>query len=217
MVIYVQSEYSISNSQERTHFLDIYDDQKLSEARKKNYFPKKTFSEDNVINEYYEGYLGLHLLSMGEESLYKIQSKKDTIVCRFLYLPTFDYPTLILIQVNAKTEAGIIQLKKSDGLMGYPGQNITFTDKHPLEPLQVKWILENVNHLNVELLDKDARRNKVDGTNWSIEIVRDGKYSIRLERFPEDSDVYQFGKELIRIAQSQFNFESEAFENLLKD
>ncbi|MBZ0165656.1 MAG: hypothetical protein K8I00_02535 [Candidatus Omnitrophica bacterium] len=206
----------MSAPSEENRFLAAYDKNNLLRVRKMNYFSESAFSANPERNEYYDGYLGLHLLSMKGESLYNKRTSKDTILCRFLVLPTFDYPIVFSIEINQKEKVGNMYVKRTDGAMGYPGESIIFNKQLRLTSSEINWFLDNIALLNKNLVNKDDQRGFVDGTMWNMEIVKNGRYSIQFGEFPDKGDISIIGRKIMQIAKSKLSINSKVFDYMLE-
>lgn len=154
--------------------------------KNRNHFPSgiETRGEGLItMNEWY----GKHLRAMSEPALWK-ESKSGAESYRFLWLRTFDHPIAVRVEQTGSTAT--LFLKELNGAGGYdPGQLIA-TKSVVINPEE--WCafikkLERANYWNSPLhQDGDG----LDGAQWIVEGVREGRYHV-VDRWSPESGAFR--------------------------
>ncbi|NJM52410.1 MAG: hypothetical protein HC846_02845 [Blastocatellia bacterium] len=164
---------------------------KISELQKgkSGYFPNETFLSKNwkESDDFHNDWYGKFLRIMDEKPLLDI-SDENTEVYRFLWLRTFHHPIFVRVERNEKT----IRLfsKELDGAGGYDSRKTIKTTDTILDESQ--WcqflnLLEKSKYW--QMPTEDTRLSGVDGAQWILEGVKDGRYHI-VDRFMPEKDNY---------------------------
>ena len=120
----------------------------LKHIKGANYFPQDAFSSYEVHDKFLSAWFGLHLNSMNEKSLWKLaQEKKDELVARLLYLPTFSRPYVIRVEVEKVDKNGILILKGTDGDGGYHDGRIIINEQYKLQLEEVSNLMGRMQRL----------------------------------------------------------------------
>ena len=153
------------------------------------YFPRGMYAygwqdRESFLNEWY----GKHLKAMREPSLLK-ESRSETEVYRFLWLRSFHNPIAVRVDRNGSNVNLVV--KKLSGAGGYdPGKLIVSKN---LRLDQGQWcefmgMLERAKYWN-EPLD-DANGAHIDGAQWILEGVREGRYHA-VDRWTPDDGAFR--------------------------
>lgn len=185
----------------------------LRRVRRSKYFPKGVFSKENLYDGYFRDYLGMHLYSMKESSLNK-RHPKHRLIARLHYNPTFSDQLLMKVEIDIKQRTGTFIVKQSNGKMGYVGDKIVFEKQINLEGHELDWFLNNLNSLPTLDL-KEHYRNSVDGTLWSLEIVKDGEYTVQGLQFSQTGDIFPVAKQMFRLLHDKIKLDTDEFKYFL--
>ena|SRR3989338_3048472 len=165
-----------------------------------NFFPDKAFSEKQDANDFVVGWYSKHLVALGENSLWENRETKGLFVYRFLSLPTWGSPTAITFRLNDEG-TGKLVIKKTDGQGGYEPGKLVLDKTISLDERQTKEILEQFKKLDFWKLPVKDDVMGLDGTQWIIEGVKEGRYHIVDRWTPGSGDFYDTCRLLFRISE----------------
>jgi hypothetical protein len=164
-----------------------------------NFFPKGTFHPDNVkLDAFVAEWYSKQLTALEEPSLFAAKQDSSVQSYRFLWLRTFHHPVSVRVTLQPD-ESGSVVTKVADGAGGYqPGKLIVNkTEKLPAEKMRV--FLEKVDTLKYWTLpERDPERQGMDGAQWVIEGVADGKYRLVDRWTPKAGAVRELGLYFLR-------------------
>lgn len=155
---------------------------------KSGYFPKETFSNkkwkenDDFHNDWYGKFLKL----MDEKSL--LDGSNETEIYRFLWLRTFHHP--IFVRVERKGNSIRLSSKESNGAGGYEPGKIIRTTNIILNESQWCEFLSIVEKSKYWQMPSEKQVAGVDGAQWILEGVKEGRYHI-VDRFMPQKDNYE--------------------------
>jgi len=150
----------------------------MASASKVRYFPNLAFGERADIHEFVNKWYSKHLRAMKEPSLLNVASDEHLHTYRFLWLRTFHQPIALRLDIGPQSD-GILTVKVLNGAGGYkPGKLITRRTIE-LPPTNVAPFLELLDEIGFwELPGPDPNSGGVDGAQWVLEGVRDGRYHV---------------------------------------
>jgi hypothetical protein len=137
-----------------------------------------------------------HLTALQEPSLYAMRTERGTEVYRFLWLRTFHHP--VAVRVVCKEDGDTIVCKTCAGAGGYEPGRLILNRSAPFSPqqkTQLKTLLESSGFW--ELPSKDTSLG-LDGSQWIVEAVKDGRYHIVDRWSPQSGAVRDLGLFLIQ-------------------
>jgi hypothetical protein len=142
-------------------------------------FPKPNDTLDEFLNQWYSR----HLKSMKELILYKLQKDNKKII-RFTHLGTWSNPYSYRIE-NSNGQI-TLTYSKTKGLGGYgAGRRIKYEQKIIKSETWEK-ILEKINSANFWSIETHDPNMILDGEEWILEVLIDGKYHFVTRNSPEN-------------------------------
>ena len=163
-----------------------------SSAPSPEYFPPGTFSEGET--EWYSG----HLLALNQEPLWPLASDPEVTVYRFTWLRTFHNPIVVRVKVSPNGSSDVYSVR-ADGAGGYePGVIVERSRRH-LSRSVTSALLSRINESGFWNLPAQKEASTVvvdgrvveqiviglDGAQWILEAVDDGKYHVFDDWSPE--------------------------------
>lgn len=147
------------------------------EAKAPFVFPAGTF--DEFVVEWYSG----HLKAMEEEALSPLAKDKNVVVYRFTCLRTFHRPFTIKV---TKTKDGFELLRKVlSGKGGYGPGKIEESVKSEMKHEAVAELEKLLLAAKFKDMKSTVEDGGLDGSQWIVEVVRDGEYKI-VDRWTPD-------------------------------
>lgn len=147
------------------------------EAKATSVFPARTF--DDFVLDWYSG----HLKAMDEGALYPLMKDKNAVVYRFTCLRTFHHPFAIKV---TKTKDGFELVRKVlSGKGGYDPGVIEESVKSELKPEAVEELESHLVAIKFRDLKSTVDDGGLDGSQWIVEVVRDGEYKV-VDRWTPD-------------------------------
>ena len=144
------------------------------------------------------------LEALKEPSLWQLSKAEKTQSYRFLWLRSFHNPIAVRISVNTDGTS-LLTWKLTSGATGRAGKLIKGTAL-TLDGPQTNLFLEKVERSNFWKLPPVLDDRGVDGAQWTIEGMRDGKYHIVDRWSPKDGEIRALGifmsKDLAKIRLS---------------
>lgn len=133
-----------------------------------------------------------HLKALKEPSLWESSKTQKTQSYRFLWLRTFHHPIAIRIDVNPDGRA-LLTTKITSGAGGYKPGKLIENETHVLTAVETNWFFGKIEALNFWKLPSSQEDRGVDGAQWIIEGVKDGKYHIVDRWSPRDGEIRALG------------------------
>lgn len=163
-----------------------------------SFFPESVFSERLDLHQYTVAWYGKHLAAMKEPSLFKLSSDKDLCVYRFLWLRTFHNPIVVRLIVNNDGSAHLIS-KITSGAGGYEPGEVTESIEKIISAEEVDSIELALSGLDFWDLPSTVEDSELDGAQWIVEGVKDGKYHI-VDRWSPDRLYEELALFLVKCA-----------------
>lgn len=150
---------------------------------------------DTFVNSWYS-----HMLFALKEPVLK-DYKGEKEVYRFTWLRTFNHPTVVRLEKQGDTVR--LFSKVSDGAGGYEPGKIIFDTTLNLSQKQIDTTNHKLEAANFWTLQTEAREeNGLDGSEWIIEVYKDGKYHMAVRWTPEKGTTFRrIGEYLLSISQ----------------
>lgn len=128
-----------------------------------------------------------HLVALKEPSLWEL-SKKDpnAEVYRFLYLRSFDSPISIRFVITG--DGGRLISKKTGGKGGFETGSLILSRESRLSKEATEWFLANLKEVSFWDIPAHGRASGLDGAEWIVEGVRQGRYHIVDRWSPDPKD-----------------------------
>ena len=131
------------------------------------------------------------LEALKEPSLWQLSKAEKTQSYRFLWLRSFHNPIAVRISVNTDGTS-LLTWKMTSGATGRAGKLIQDT-AFTLDSAQTSLFLEKVERSNFWKLPSVLEDRGLDGAQWIIEGMRDGKYHIVDRWSPKDGEIRALG------------------------
>src|SRR5215813_10701173 len=158
------------------------------------YFAPSRLGDTPQSEAFTTSWYSKHLQAMNEPSLWEESKKPETHIYRFLWLRTFDHPVSVRVVIKDDGSAEVFT-KIMSGQGGYePGRLIKNT-KRRLSKEYVEYgilqMLENARFWTLPTREEaDPNMVHLDGAQWIMEGVRDGKYHV-VDRWSPASGEYK--------------------------
>lgn len=169
------------------------------------YFPPGVFDSKPDSDAFTISWYSKNLRALKEPSLWELSQKDaNAEVYRFLWLRTNDEP--IAVRLIVTNRGGRLVSKMTSGKGGYDPGHLIFNRESPLSK-QVPMFLDAIQELNFWDLPTSAPSVNgpdgstaigVDGAQWVVEGVKQGKYHVVDRWSPDRPDpVHMLGVELL--------------------
>lgn len=163
------------------------------------YFPSGVLGEDKKLSTFVEEWYSKHLKALKEPSLYELSQKdKDVEIYRFLWLRSFHHPISVRIEIN-KDGTSKLTSKEANGAGGYDPGRLVRNKTVVLDANTTSWFLGRLMESDYWNLPTLERKDTVgvDGAQWVIEAVKDGKYHVVDRWSPENGAVRSLGIDMM--------------------
>jgi hypothetical protein len=152
----------------------------------------------NSAEDYFKG--NRHLIAMKESSLLDLaKSDINTEEYRFTWLRTFHHP--VVIRISLSKDTGTLIMKMSSGEGGYSAGHLELNKSRTLTSDDANYLRSRVDDMHfwdMFSVMYDPNVTTLDGSNWTIEGVKNGKYHFVSRSTPDcDNLVRIFGLELM--------------------
>jgi len=162
--------------------------------KKDSYFPYEIGIRIFTNNWYSEQ------LSALKEPVIYILADKSKIIYRFTCLRTFHNPFSIRIEIDNQKESAILFFKMCDGAGGYDLGDLSINEEKILTRSEIESIIETVEKYDYLGMDFEDDIKGLDGSEWIIEMLSDGKYHAISRWTPNDGAVYELGNLFIQLS-----------------
>lgn len=177
------------------------------------YFPASAFDADNSSDQFIARWFSGQLTALEEPSLLELSKDKSVESYRFLWLRTFHHPVAVRVDVHADGTA-TLTTKMADGAGGYEPGKLTTNASRLLSKHETARLLAAIKSAGfwsmMGPIPKKAGVVELDGAEWSIEGVNQGKYHVVTRWSPKDGPVYTLGRFFLfdlaglKIPESEF-------------
>jgi len=165
-----------------------------------DYFPAATL-ESHFKERWYSD----QLRALGEPSLWRLSKTETTETYRFLWLRSFHHPISVRLDVH-QDDTGTLTAKATDGQGGYKPGRLVMNKTRALTREQTKWALDRINEVSFWGLPSNEKTKSrvgpdgketveigLDGAQWIMEGVKDGKYQVTDRWSPQNGPVHTLG------------------------
>jgi len=163
-VILISASCSFFNKDTSGNYYDI-----------ENFTGNLHFPEEIGIIEFTNYWYSRQLTAL-EEPVIPAQTEKYKLIYRFTCLRTFHNPFSIRIEINEQDESAILFFKMSRGAGGYDPGDLIISEQKILEPDEIKSFIETIEKYDYWEMPFDEDFGGCDGSEWIIELLKDGKY-----------------------------------------
>lgn len=164
------------------------------------FFPKGVLGENEEADKFTYEWYSKHLIALEEPSLFQARKQKGIISYRFLYLRTFHNPISIRIELDKERKTGTLIYKKTDGKGGYRAGYIEDFKVIKLNENDIKKLLNTFETAYFWRQPIKIKDYGLDGAQWIIEGVDNGRYHLVDRWSPEDGNIYELGILFIELS-----------------
>lgn len=191
----------IPNSPEEYYFPSVSAEfaKAMKDCFEKEEFPCDFAVPNDSLEDFSNRWYSKHLKSMKEPIIYSIQDSERDII-RFTHLGTWEKPFSYRIE-NIR---GIVTLtyNKTKGLGGYKaGRRIKHKQKE-ISPERWKEILNKLEAINFWEIDTHDPNVVLDGTEWILEVLINGKFHFVRRTSPAQINEPEFAELCMLIANA---------------
>jgi hypothetical protein len=156
------------------------------------YFPPGALDSFPRSNQFLSDWYSKQLKALDEPSLWSLSKTQKEQAYRFLWLRTFHRPVAVRIEVNADGTSRLTT-KMASGAGGYDPGQLVLNSKSLVTKEQTDSFLGKITGLLFWELAPTREPGGVDGAQWILEGVKDGKYHIVDRWSPKDGPVRAIG------------------------
>lgn len=157
------------------------------------YFPEEAAGGDPRLDKFVDWY-SVQLTALKEPSLLEMANTPSSESYRFLWLRTFHHPIAIRLDVKADGSS-VLTTKITSGEGGYESGVLTVNTSRNLTQEQTQNIVKKIEEAlfwSMPILD-DGNTIGVDGAEWIVEGVKNGKYHVVTRWSPESGAIRELG------------------------
>ena len=163
------------------------DDNLQDHNYKSNYFPDNIFSERDDHNSFINESYSKQLKALDEPSIYAQKHDPSRQLYRFTWLRSFHNSVSIRLEIE-KDGSGLLYVKMSNALEENSAEKITKNEIIIIEKEDVHEFLELLAQKNFWKLPSAREIFGLDGAEWIIEGLSNGKYHLVDRWSPEKED-----------------------------
>lgn len=167
--------------------------------QQENYFPDGIFDQKVENNNFISQWYSKQLKALGEPSIYKERNNKDKQIFRFTWLRTFHNPISIRLEVNKNDGSGTLYVKETDGAGGYEPGNIKEDFKKNISKESIDKLLKLLEKEDFWKLSPKVKTMGLDGAQWIIEGLQDGKYHL-VDRWSPNGGIKDIGLFFLQLS-----------------
>jgi hypothetical protein len=158
------------------------------------YFPPGVLACDEKRDAFLAGWYSGHLKALGEPALWALsRSDSRARVYRFLWLRTFDHPVSARVVISHDLTSDLV-LKVTNGAGGYEPGTLIRNERVPIGKHGTSLLLAQVTQTGFWEMETRRGPGGLDGAEWILEAVTDGRYQIVNRWSPPKIDpVYGLG------------------------
>ena len=178
------------------------------------YFPPGTLDGTEQASQFKEEWYSGQLRALKEPSLWELSKTQTTQTYRFLWLRSFHHPISVRLDIR-QDGTGLLTTKVTSGQGGYKPGALVMNKTRALTKEQTSWALDRINEIGfwglptyekpkegVGANGEKTLQIDVDGAQWILEGVKDGKYQVTDRWSPENGPMHTLGiMMLIDLAQ----------------
>jgi hypothetical protein len=178
------------------------------------YFPPGTLDGTEQSSHFKEQWYSVQLRALKEPSLWELSKTQTTQTYRFLWLRSFHHPISVRLDIR-RDGTGLLTTKATSGQGGYKPGALVMNKTRALTKEQTSWALDRINEVGfwglptyekpkegVGANGEKTLQIDVDGAQWILEGVKDGKYQVADRWSPENGPMHTLGiMMLIDLAQ----------------
>lgn len=165
-----------------------------------DYFPDKTFSKEESRNSFINEWYGENLTALKEPSIYAQKDDGSKQIYRFTWLRTFHHPISIRLEIQ-KDGTGLLFVKMTSGAGGYDPGEIKKSFKKNIEKEGVNKFLDLLNKEGFWELQVTSNVIGLDGAQWIIEALSEGRYHLVDRWTPEEGSVREIGLYFLKLGE----------------
>jgi hypothetical protein len=152
------------------------------------YFPPGILASQPKNETFVIDWYTRNLKALQEPSLWELSQKAPRAEAyRFLYLRSFDNP--IAVRLVVADGGGRLFSKRASGKAGYETGHLIFNRESPLSNEATEWFLAELKYAGFwDLPTRDDSRVVLDGAQWIVEGVKQGRYHVVDRPSPDPKD-----------------------------
>jgi hypothetical protein len=151
------------------------------------YFPPNCLDESPKSSQFKEQWYSKQLSGLHETSLWEASRATAQVqVYRFLYLRSFHHPIVVRVDVN-KDGKGLLTTRIGSGRGGIEPGHLIVNKSRKMSAEETSWFVDRIDELGFWQLPTYEKSDEigVDGAQWILEGVKDGKYLV-VDRWSPD-------------------------------
>ncbi len=166
----------------------------LSLSAQEPYFPKGALGDDPRGDLFRADWYSKDLKALQEPSLFQLAKNPSLESYRFVWLRTFHHP--VIVRLNLRSDGtGDLTTKVSSGAGGYAPGHVIENKSRPVTREEVEKFLARVRQGQFWDLPSHESPDAagLDGSQWIIEGVKEGKYHVVDRWTPGKGPVHELG------------------------
>jgi hypothetical protein len=191
-----------------------------AKASQTDYFPPGTLDDTAQSSHFKEQWYSDQLQALKELSLWELSKTQKTQTYRFLWLRTFHRPISVRLDIHQDGTA-LLTTKATDGQGGYKPGRLVLGKTRALTKEQTSWALDRIKEVGYWGLPTYEKPKEgvgpngektvqigLDGAQWILEGVKNGKYQVTDRWSPESGPIRSLGiMMLIDLAKLKLLYE----------
>jgi hypothetical protein len=191
-----------------------------AKASQTDYFPSGTLDDTAQSSLFKEQWYSDQLRAFKEPSLWELSKTQKSQTYRFLWLRSFHRPISVRLDIH-EDGTGLLTTKATDGQGGSKPGGLVLNKTRILTKEQTNWALDRIKEVGFwglptyekpkESVGPNGERTVqigVDGAQWILEGVKDGKYQATDRWSPESGPIRTLGiMMLIDLAKLKLLYE----------
>ena len=152
------------------------------------------FPEEIGIGDFRNDWYSRKLIEL-EEPVIPAQKEKYISIYRLTCLRTWHNPFSIRIEINEQDESAILFFKMCDGMGGFDIGNLIIDEQIILDRSEIESFIESIekyDYWKMPFNENDIGGR--DGSNWIIEMLKNGKYHAISRWSPNHTEQYQYNE-----------------------
>jgi hypothetical protein len=153
------------------------------------YFPSGVLTAKPSDETFVVGWYTQNLAALKEPSLWELsRSDPKAEAYRFLWLRSFDNPITVRLVVTAN--GGRLIAKRASGKAGFQAGHLILNRETHVSKEAAQWFLDDLKQVDFWKVPAhdDGRRVVLDGAQWIVEGVKEGRYHIIDRLSPDRGD-----------------------------
>jgi hypothetical protein len=176
-----------------------------TKASQADYFPPGTLDDTEQSSHFKEQWYSDQLRALKEPSLWELSKNQTTQTYRFLWLRSFNHPISVRLDIH-QDGTSLLTTKATSGQGGYKPGPLAMNKTRSLTKEETTLALNQIKEVGFwglptyekpkEKIGPNSEKTlelAVDGAQWILEGVKDGKYQVTDRCSPEGGPVRTLG------------------------